>query len=100
MVTTINQILNVFRTYNSKILPGKNVKNLPDKNFSDMVSNQTEPVDSGSTKAEINDTIRKNKLQYSLNDEKETVVQVIRDKTGKIVRTIPLKEQHILDIFE
>lgn len=100
MANTINQIHNVFRTYNSRALSGKDTKNLPEKDFSDMVSNKTTEVDSSSTTAEINDAVRGSKIKHSINDEKETVVQVIRDKTGKIIRTIPLKEQHILDILE
>lgn len=100
MVNTINQILNVFRTYNSRALSVKGTKNLPDKNFFDILSDKSEKVDSGSTNDETNNVIRKNRLKYSVNDESKTVVQVIRDKTGEIIRTIPFKEQHILDVFK
>ena len=95
-----NQILTAFRTYNSQILSNKNVKNLSDKNFSDTLSEEAEKNDSVSIKAVTNNLINKNRIKHVTSDENKAVVQVIRDESGKIIRTIPLNEQHALDIFE
>tara|TARA_B100000315_G_scaffold195228_1_gene186041 strand:+ start:15084 stop:15386 length:303 start_codon:yes stop_codon:yes gene_type:complete len=95
-----NQILTAFRTYNSQILSNKNVKNLSDKNFSDTLSEEAEKNDSVSIKSVTNNLINKNRIKHVTSDENKAVVQVIRDESGKIIRTIPLNEQHALDIFE
>ncbi len=100
MNNTINQILTAFRTYGSQILSDKNVKNLSDKNFSDTLLKEVEKNDSVSTKAVTNNVINKNRIKHLTTDENKAVVQVIRDESGKIIRTIPLNEQHALDIFE
>lgn len=100
MDNTINQMLTVFRTYNSQILSDKNVKNLSDKNFSDTLSEKTERNDSVSIKVVTDSVVNKNRIKHSTTDENKAIVQVIRDESGKIIRTIPLNEQHALDVFE
>ncbi|MCH7524130.1 MAG: hypothetical protein IIC74_03735 [Bacteroidetes bacterium] len=100
MGTTMNQIIAAFRTYNSQILSDKNIKNLSDKTFSDTLSDDIERNNSVSIKAETDKGINKNRIKHSTTDENKVVVQVIRDESGKIIRTIPLNEQHTLDIFE
>ncbi len=100
MDNTINQILTVFRTYYYQILSDKNVKNLSDKNLSDTLSEETERNNPVSIKAVTDKGINKNRIKHSTTDENKVIVQVIRDKSGKIIRTIPLNEQHALDVFE
>ncbi len=100
MDNTINQILTVFRTYYYQILSDKNVKNLSDKNLSDTLSEETERNNPVSIKAVTDKVINKNRIKHSTTDENKVIVQVIRDKSGKIIRTIPLNEQHALDVFE
>lgn len=103
MVNSINQIFSVFRTYNSQISSGKKEdkgQKLPNGTIPDIAPGKTDKVDSGEEKVHTANMSSKNSLKYSKNDENQVIVQVIRDKTGKIVRTIPLNEQHALDIFE
>lgn len=98
MVTTINQIVNVFRTYRSQIASDKNRNNLSSEMHSDILAEKTGTKYPVSSRSDI--VINKNHVKYLKNDENQTIVQIIRDETGKIVRTIPLSEQHSLDIFE
>lgn len=100
MENIINQIITTFRTYGSQILSDKNVKNLSNENFSDTVSDKSEGSVSVSKQAKTSNVIRENSIKYSTTDDDKVVVQVIRDESGKIIRTIPLNEQHVLDIFE
>ena len=100
MNDTINQIVTAFRTYSSQILSDKNIKNLSDKNFSDTLSEKSGKNNSVSIKSVTNNVINKNRIKHSITDENKAVVQVIRDESGKIIRTIPLNEQRAVDIFE
>tara|TARA_Y100000031_G_C8195093_1_gene373297 strand:+ start:710 stop:1012 length:303 start_codon:yes stop_codon:yes gene_type:complete len=100
MENAINQTITVFRTYNSKILSDKNIKNLSKMNFSDTFSTKANIDNSVSTKDETEKIIRENRIKYSTTDKNRIVVQVVRDGSGKIIRTIPLNEQHALDFFK
>ncbi len=100
MENTINQIISTFRTYNSRNLLDKNATNLSDKIYSDMLSDNVEESKSDSAIAETSNEIRGNRLKYSTTDDNKVVVQVIRDDSGRVIRTIPLNEQKALDIFE
>ncbi len=93
MENAINKILTAFRTYSTQILSNKAGKG--DDVAEVTNSNTTEAANSDTTAV-----LSKNRMKYSVNDKDKIVVQVIRDKTGKIIRTIPLSEQHALDIFE
>ncbi len=84
MENAINKIITAFRTYSTQISSNKAGK-----------GDEAEVAKSDTTAA-----LSKNRIKYSVNDKDKIVVQVIRDKTGKIIRTIPLSEQHTLDIFE
>lgn len=97
MENIINQVATTFRTYGSQILSDKNIKNLSNEKFSDKVSEESVSVSQESGSGSVMMT---NSMKYSTTDDNKLVVQVIRDESGKVVRTIPLNEQHALDIFE
>jgi|ETN01SMinimDraft_1059929.scaffolds.fasta_scaffold12506_6 uncharacterized FlaG/YvyC family protein len=100
MDNTINQIFTSFRTYGFQILSDKNLKNLSDNNFFDTLPEESEKNNPDSIQAVANNIINKNRIKHLTTDENKAVVQVIRDESGKVIRTIPLNEQHALDIFE
>lgn len=99
MENTINKIMSAFRTYSSQILSDKNIKNLSGKIFSNVLASESKQHNSVEN-TQKNDIVRKNTVKYSKNEDNKIVVQVIRDNSGKIIRTIPLNEQHVLDVFE
>lgn len=91
MENQINKIITAFRTYSSQILSDKknpvtNVKNIG------IAKNEADKKKLISSKS--------SSLKHSINENNKVVVKVIRDQTGKIIRTIPLNEQNTLDVFE
>lgn len=82
MINTINNISTGFRTSESQI-----------------VSEKSQNVDSVKTKSNPDSPIGKTRLKHTINDENKIVVYVTKGSSEKIVRTIPLSEQHNLDIL-
>ncbi len=82
MENSIHRVISTVSTLSSKIL-------------SDKVEKADTAKAAGSNKTIASN---KNHIKYSVNDKDKIVVEVIRNKTGKIVRTIPLSEQKKLDI--
>ncbi len=99
MENIVDKIFTTVKAGTLKPISDRHAKNLSGENLSDIVPDKKESVSSGSKEAKVESTV-KNRVKHSTNEEDELVVQVIRDKTGKIIRTIPLNEQHAVDIFE